>query len=584
MYNKAYLQNVVQYDSNDNFLSTIRHDALFAAFIMTQNCDRPPEKPIMKIDSIFNLPEKIDLMNSPEKFIKIKNELVTYGIALINYWLGFDKIIINFPIVKKQVQTISRLTYIYYNDSKKYYDALSNLEKHLMTYISITKFTPTINIDQMINLVGDELHQLMLKIPGKNPKLAYYINNALIDRAVDNFDPNCNLYKLYKSGSRFNKQQLARSCINIGLVADENNIIDEEPINSSLIEGITEKEFFISSLGTRKGLVDKARATPRSGYLERTLVMSMGTMEINEDDCGTEDGIITTVFNKDHQQSLIGKYYKLKQNENWKLFNNKTNLIGQEIILRSPMKCHTKDFHICKKCFGEKHIRTPYAGIVAAQCITERLTQLSLRSFHTSGSANLNENKIVNEFIKKYLIDIIHKNNKIKLIFNSNNIPIDEFKLIEGYSSFNKNSIIFDEIDHEVINDDVVAVIGTINEILRKQNTVIKTPDKYYEELIQAILTVGIIYSSYVEMVLTHLFMINNTEFWRYNYNKKIAFKSSDKAVSSKLSPLLGFLYQPNKITINGIDSDFLKLIENNNNLTIHERIFLQKYKINRVN
>ena len=55
--------------------------------------------------------------------------------------------------------------------------------------------------------------------------------------------------------------------------------------------------------------------------------------------------------------------------------------VGSEIILRTPMKCHTKDFKICKKCFGEKNNRTKYIGVVAAQCLTERLTQLSMRSF-----------------------------------------------------------------------------------------------------------------------------------------------------------------------------------------------------------
>ena len=165
-------------------------------------------------------------------------------------------------------------------------------------------------------------------------------------------------------------------------LALENNIINPEPINSSLIEGLTEKQFFMSSYGTRKGLVDKSRATPRSGYLARTLVMAMSCMELAEDDCGTEDGIKIKVHSKDHIKSLIGKYYKEHQEDNWSLIRNLDDInVGSEIILRTPMKCHTKDFKICKKCFGEKNNRTKYIGVVAAQCLTERLTQLSMRSF-----------------------------------------------------------------------------------------------------------------------------------------------------------------------------------------------------------
>ena len=120
-------------------------------------------------------------------------------------------------------------------------------------YISMTQFTPSISLSQMANMVNPELHKLMNKIPTGNQYLAYYINDALIDLSVDNFDHSTNLYKLYKSGSRFNKQQLSRSCINTGLIADENNVINPEPVNSSLIEGYTEKQFFASSFGTRKG-------------------------------------------------------------------------------------------------------------------------------------------------------------------------------------------------------------------------------------------------------------------------------------------------------------------------------------------
>ena len=67
----------------------------------------------------------------------------------------------------------------------------------------------------------------------------------------------------------------------------------------------------MSSYGTRKGIVDKSRATPKSGYLERTLVMAMGCMEIAEDDCGTQDGIEITVQNKEHVKSILNKYYKI---------------------------------------------------------------------------------------------------------------------------------------------------------------------------------------------------------------------------------------------------------------------------------
>ncbi len=586
MYTNAFLQNVVEYDSNDSLLSTIRHDALYAAYILSQNFNKLDSQNIKySIDKLSELPITIEDLNNPYQTVLISNKLFTYGICLINKWLNFDEVVINFEITKKQIQDISKITYIYYNkNSKKYYDSLGNFEKHLMSFISMTNFVPTINVDQMSSMVNDNLHLLINKIPSDNQYLSYYINDALIDKAIDNFDHECNLYKLYKSGSRFNKSQLARSCINIGPFADENNIINPEPINSSLIEGLTEKQFFMSSYGTRKGLVDKSRATPRSGYLARTLVMAMSCMELAEDDCGTEDGIKIKVHSKDHIKSLIGKYYKEHQEDNWSLIRNLDDInIGSEIILRTPMKCHTKDFKICKKCFGEKNNRTKYIGVVAAQCLTERLTQLSMRSFHTSGSSTLEPIPDVTKTIKNHLIDIQNTpDDSIQLIFDTEDLPISEFEKIEGYKFINKNIIEYSKINHEVKNLDAVQVINTVNDILKKQNVVTETPDQYYNKLIDAILTVGITYSSYVEMVLAHLFIVEDDKFWRYNYDKKILYKLSDKAVAAKISPLLGFLYQPNKITINGFDNDFIDVISSNKPLTFHERIFLQKYNQNR--
>lgn len=132
-------------------------------------------------------------------------------------------------------------------------------------------------------------------------------------------------------------------------------------------------------------LIDKDKSVPESGYLERTLVMAMSPIEISEDDCCDSKGLQIKVIDKTHLKMLIGKYYSESNDENdkkWKPFlGNETNLINTYVYIRSPMTCKTKDFKICKKCFGEKKVRTPYVGVVAGQCITERLTQLLLRSF-----------------------------------------------------------------------------------------------------------------------------------------------------------------------------------------------------------
>lgn len=253
LFELAYLENVIQYDANENFLATIRHEALYAAYILS--CELQNPNVIFEIKTLKDLPEDISLFN--EKLyhnVNVNGKLFSYGICLLNKWCGFDDVILNEIITKSQIQKLSKTIYKYFNNnSKLFYDNLYELEKKLMFFITITNNIPSLSLFEMISLVDESTYKLIQKIPSKNAYLSYVINNALIDKCIESFPQDLSLYKLFKSGSRFSKTQLARSCISIGLLADENNIIHQQPIKSSLVEGLTEEEFFNSAPGTRKG-------------------------------------------------------------------------------------------------------------------------------------------------------------------------------------------------------------------------------------------------------------------------------------------------------------------------------------------
>jgi hypothetical protein len=63
------------------------------------------------------------------------------------------------------------------------------------------------------------------------------------------------------------------------------------------------------------------------------------------------------------------------------------DLIGKTIKIRSPIFC--TEPKVCKTCYGESHktLNSTFIGIIAAQTLGEKSTQLVLRTFHTSGSA-----------------------------------------------------------------------------------------------------------------------------------------------------------------------------------------------------
>jgi DNA-directed RNA polymerase subunit beta' len=66
----------------------------------------------------------------------------------------------------------------------------------------------------------------------------------------------------------------------------------ETPIISSLREGLSPFEFFISVYGAMKGMIDIALKTAEAGYLTRRLVEASQTIVISASDCQTTAGLL----------------------------------------------------------------------------------------------------------------------------------------------------------------------------------------------------------------------------------------------------------------------------------------------------
>ncbi len=195
-----------------------------------------------------------------------------------------------------------------------------------------------------------------------------------------------------------------------GLMADPSGRIIDLPIRSHFREGLTALEYFISTHGARKGLADTALRTADAGYLTRRLVDVAQDMIINRTDCGTEAGIWIkrsddvagqTIYERILGRCAASDTYDPATGE---LIVERNSLIDeevgqkiqdskiQEMHVRSPMTCAL--IHgICALCYGRDLGRGEMVeigtavGIIAAQSIGEPGTQLTLRTFHTGGTA-----------------------------------------------------------------------------------------------------------------------------------------------------------------------------------------------------
>jgi DNA-directed RNA polymerase subunit beta' len=231
------------------------------------------------------------------------------------------------------------------------------------------------------------------------------VSGDLRKHVVDALDKQGPVHDMITSGARGSVVQLHQMVGMKGLITNPRGEIIEFPITSSLKEGLTPIEYFISTHGARKGLADTALNTARAGYLTRRLFDVAHDVVILEADCGTKDGVEIKRPGKENiggsfadrvagrvlaEEAGAFKRNALLNRDDAKAIEDDASI--QAVIVRSPMKCKVAR-GVCQKCYGvdlasgELVDLGESVGVIAAQAIGEPGTQLTMRTFHTGGVA-----------------------------------------------------------------------------------------------------------------------------------------------------------------------------------------------------
>ncbi|HYD24769.1 MAG TPA: DNA-directed RNA polymerase subunit beta' [Croceibacterium sp.] len=224
------------------------------------------------------------------------------------------------------------------------------------------------------------------------------------------------IYMMSHSGARGSPAQMKQLAGMRGLMAKPSGEIIETPIISNFKEGLTVLEYFNSTHGARKGLADTALKTANSGYLTRRLVDVSQDCVVIEEDCGTERALeMRAIIQGGSVIASLGERI-LGRTTAEDLVNAKTGevivksgtLLDEPMVkaveeaevqsakIRSPLVCEAEQ-GVCGKCYGRDLARgTPVnigeaVGVIAAQSIGEPGTQLTMRTFHIGGAAQVNE-------------------------------------------------------------------------------------------------------------------------------------------------------------------------------------------------
>ncbi len=221
------------------------------------------------------------------------------------------------------------------------------------------------------------------------------------------------IYMMADSGARGSAAQVRQLAGMRGLMARPDGSIIETPITANFRDGLNVLQYFISTHGARKGLADTALKTANSGYLTRRLVDVTQDLVVTEQDCGTEEGLVTKALIKGGEvveplgDRILGRVAALdiQDSSTQEVIYSAGTLLTEdevekieslgidEVKVRTALTCDTRH-GICANCYGRDLGRGNLisegesVGVIAAQSIGEPGTQLTMRTFHIGGAAS----------------------------------------------------------------------------------------------------------------------------------------------------------------------------------------------------
>jgi DNA-directed RNA polymerase subunit beta' len=241
------------------------------------------------------------------------------------------------------------------------------------------------------------------------------------------------IYMMAHSGARGSAAQMRQLAGMRGVMSKPSGELIESPIISNFKEGLSVLEYFNSTHGARKGLADTALKTANSGYLTRRLVDVAQDCIITSEDCGTTAGIkvraiidagqvvaslATRILGRTTAEDLRDPATNTVILKAGTLLTEPeveqvVNAAIQEVRIRSVLTCENTN-GVCGKCYGRDLARgTPVnmgeaVGVIAAQSIGEPGTQLTMRTFHVGGAAQIS----VQSFVESNFDGTIKMRNK----------------------------------------------------------------------------------------------------------------------------------------------------------------------------
>ena len=222
------------------------------------------------------------------------------------------------------------------------------------------------------------------------------IRKELSDRLAAN--PNRAWRMSKQSGALAGKyNQIEQMIVSPLQVMDADNKVVPNPVRKSYSEGLSVSDYWDSMPGVRSGVLARVKGTSEPGAKAKDLINLGISTVVSIDDCGTTRGVPINAADVDAEgrylaQPIVCGDVTYKHNT---LVD--TAVLKQirkyhtSLDVRSPITCRAQQ-GVCKRCAGLDENGSVFkigdnAGVKSAQSLSEPLTQMAMRAFHTGGSA-----------------------------------------------------------------------------------------------------------------------------------------------------------------------------------------------------
>lgn len=545
------IESSVEFEHNTNLIASPEHEAIYAAFALSA-CNKfftPEPRETIEIESLNDFVVDLDILeNYPYNHVYIKDQNCTlkYTEVMINVALNTGKILYRDTLLDKG--NLNKLLKLLLQEVGKenFYRYFHNFNKVLLECSTIVSYcNPSFKLTDFA--VGSDEITEYKKTLINEPYIAFHQNDILFNELVSPLvkeDHENILGRVFDSGARIKSVQLLKAVSNNGIPTNIYGKAFAENIPNSLLEGLTKKEFFMGGDSARLALAQRQEAIPKGGELQRKFYYCTGFLKLDKNhDCGTTRGMEIKIHNKAHLKSLYSRY--LVSGEEIDI--NDDSLIGQTVVIRTPIYCEHSEYQVCSKCFGHKQPQSSSLGASIGAFLSESIIQSVLRTHHFSGAFITNINKELRSLIKelKFKSPNLVFGDEEKILKLENILKQDRYYGEGNNIEFKKEEDHYKILIHELpFNDDSVKQLNNIVGYIdrnRDSKNLISLSDMY-NFLLENIVLPNNILSIYIELVISILYYDELGTMIRYSKlppDHQIALKN----VIDKLDPKLAIFH-----------------------------------------